>query len=234
VSVHQETRPFGPYVSRRRASEGTLPIDLAMFTTQEAWRREVRVRERAAISSFVEGALGGRIDDIGGCLNDLEATGMARRSFRRLAKSRAVVPEHYREAFLRRWVHDGDSVRNMLQDDVALIEGLRKLLPAYTGPAVTLFRGDSSFNRQRRTYGLSWTTSEEIARSFMNDIWRTFRWRLCAAEDGSTGGGGDLFVRLLERRSRTPCRPTSSRESRGYRSRLSVVHRRIPQFIEPV
>ena len=39
------------------------------------------------------------------------------------------------------------------------------LLPAYTGPALTLYRGDSAWNRKRRTYGPSWSAAVELARS---------------------------------------------------------------------
>jgi hypothetical protein len=51
-------------------------------------------------------------------------------------------------------------------DDLFLITALRSLLPHYIGLApLTLYRGDSLWNRRRRTYGLAWTTELEVARA---------------------------------------------------------------------
>jgi hypothetical protein len=40
--------------------------------------------------------------------------------------------------------------------------------------ALLQYRGDSAWNRRRRTYGLSWTASREIAAGFAQGIWQTF------------------------------------------------------------
>ena len=86
--------------------------------------------------------------------------------------------QRFRKHFLESWLRHGDHLRQEVSDDLLLADGLRRLLPAYSAGPVILWRGDSFYNRRRRTYGLSWTSSEEVGRSFMNGIWRTL-------EDGS-------------------------------------------------
>ena len=40
---------------------------------------------------------------------------------------------------------------------------------------MTLYRGDSAWNRKRRTYGLAWSTKREVAEGFARGTWRTFK-----------------------------------------------------------
>jgi hypothetical protein len=95
-----------------------------------------------------------------------------KRVFRGIAKLNRVNAD-MREAWLRIYVARGDHIRIKVEDDLLLIGALRILLPRYRGPAVTLYRGDSFWNRRRRTYGLSWTSEREVAESFANRDWRT-------------------------------------------------------------
>ena len=84
------------------------------------------------------------------------------------------VPMALRSRFANAWPDIGCALRNNVGDDLALIAGLRVLLPPYTGGPVQLFRGDSAWNRRRRTYGPSWTTNIEVAGQFADDTpWRT-------------------------------------------------------------
>jgi hypothetical protein len=46
------------------------------------------------------------------------------------------------------------------------------VLPPYKGPAITLYRGDGARNRQRRTYGLSWTSNPDVAEAFAKGLYR--------------------------------------------------------------
>ena len=95
------------------------------------------------------------------------------RAFRAVAKVSA--PDEFRALFTEVWVHHGDSIRSDVDSDRDLIAGLRALLVPYHGPApLTVYRGDSFYNRRRRSHGLSWTTDPEVARGFANGIWRTF------------------------------------------------------------
>ena len=65
-------------------------------------------------------------------------------------------------AFLRVWI-ESKSIQRRVGDDILTIESLRRLTPPYRGSEIKLFRGDSFWNRRRRTYGLAWSTNREIA-----------------------------------------------------------------------
>lgn len=73
-----------------------------------------------------------------------------------------------RETFLTVWLRSGDHIRMELGHDLLLTRALRVLLPPYDGQAIRLWRGETSYNRRRRTYGLSWTSEREVARAFAN------------------------------------------------------------------
>lgn len=55
------------------------------------------------------------------------------------------------------------------------MSALRSLLPAHSGPGLVIYRGETAFNRRRRTYGAAWTASEDVARSFATGIMQTFQ-----------------------------------------------------------
>jgi hypothetical protein len=76
------------------------------------------------------------------------------------------ISNEARALMLSVWIHWGDGWRNEVNNDLLLIDVLRNLLPPYTGEDVRLFRGESAFNRKRRTYGMSWTTDRSVAQSF--------------------------------------------------------------------
>jgi hypothetical protein len=58
-----------------------------------------------------------------------------------------------RHALYIAWTHHGDHIRTEVGNDPLLIDALRKLLPAYAGGPMTLYRGESLTSLQRRTYG---------------------------------------------------------------------------------
>jgi hypothetical protein len=80
--------------------------------------------------------------------------------------------EKIRRGFLDAYIRNGSHIRSEVVDDLILIKGLRSLLPRYTGPGTTLYRGDGALNRSRRTYGLSWTASREVARHYARGDWQ--------------------------------------------------------------
>jgi hypothetical protein len=89
-------------------------------------------------------------------------------------------PANFRRHCLESWILWGDSLRNKIGDDLLLIELLCVLMPKCKGDAVRLYRGDSFLNRCRCTYGLSWTSNREVARSFADGIFcRTSRGGSC-------------------------------------------------------
>jgi hypothetical protein len=59
-----------------------------------------------------------------------------------------------------------------VSDDLLMARALRKLLPPYRGAARTLFRGESAWNRKRRTYGLSWSSDLVTAEGFARGLTR--------------------------------------------------------------
>jgi hypothetical protein len=75
-----------------------------------------------------------------------------------------------RRAFLRLYVRSGDHIRLETGDDLTLIRGLRVLLPPYTGPAVRLYRGQDALETRRRSYGLSWSSSREVAEGYAQGL----------------------------------------------------------------
>ncbi len=127
---------------------------------------ERRRRARQAVRDFVEGAAAGNAERMTSAFNDLDggpfAGGGWARAFRAVARL-GSVPDATRAFFLRVQVESGDHIRQETLDDLALTDGLRVLLPPYTGPAMTLYRGEGAHNRSRRTYGLSWSASRDVA-----------------------------------------------------------------------
>ncbi len=48
-----------------------------------------------------------------------------------------------RQAFLGIWQECGDTLRSNVDGDLALLDGLRALLPVYAGGPLRLYRGDT-------------------------------------------------------------------------------------------
>jgi hypothetical protein len=113
----------------------------------------------------------------------IEAVALGRAVHRRISVSgfRALNGEEWREFFLRVaelpsvhpaaqkcfleiWVRrvGGGQMREKVGDDDAFFAGLRRLLPAYDGPAMDLWRGQVC----GEALGLSWTEDFPIAREF--------------------------------------------------------------------
>jgi hypothetical protein len=72
----------------------------------------------------------------------------------------------FQEHFMIAWQVSGDSYRDEVDDDLLLLDALRVLLPRYQGPEMKLWRGESIHNRDRRTYGMSWSSDKDVARAF--------------------------------------------------------------------
>jgi hypothetical protein len=86
----------------------------------------------------------------------------------------------FRSKLMQFWIEHGDHIRSEVGDDLLLADGLRAMLPAYAGPAVMLYRGDSFENRRRRLYGLSWSRNVDVAREYAkNGFWRNSKVAAC-------------------------------------------------------
>ena len=130
--------------------------------------KDERRRAGAAVRNAISAVQADDRSAFGNALPDLDATMTWGRFFRAMRRQ-APAGRAIQEAFLDLWVRDGDGLRSEVSNDLILVDGLRKLLPPYEGPTVTLFRGESAWNRRRRTYGLSWTTDLVIAEAFATD-----------------------------------------------------------------
>jgi len=127
-------------------------------------------------------------------LNVIEEQYLWTAAMRAVAQSPCRSNE-FRGRLLDLWLDSGDRVRNEVNDDLLLIRALRAMLPRYNGPAVKLYRGETFWNRRRRTYGIAWTTSAEVARDFANERAR----RGCR--------GGSVLIETLASPAAVICAP---------------------------
>lgn len=148
----------------------TSPASIAALTARIADRRR---QDRDAVRSFACAVAAGDIAALPGLCERIEACGLWRRALRAVSRLQGV-PVGMRRHWLDAWRHHGDHMRSEANDDLALADALRQLLPAYRGPDLLLFRGDSAWNRQRRTYGLAWSRREGVADGFATGWWRRF------------------------------------------------------------
>jgi hypothetical protein len=66
-------------------------------------------------------------------------------------------------AFLSIWIECGHHIRREVADDVVLLDALRRLLPAYEGPAVRLYRGEPWKDFSVRHHGMCWSADQDAA-----------------------------------------------------------------------
>ena len=122
---------------------------------------------RQVVREFVQAAVAGNPRRMLDCYDEIEASlnepGGGWVNVMRAVSRQPSVPRVTREVFLRLFIKHGDHIRQECSD-LILADGLWMLLPKYRGPAKHLYRGESFTNRRRRTYGLSWSTSADVAR----------------------------------------------------------------------
>ncbi len=82
-----------------------------------------------------------------------------------VAKLPRVSPE-IQNAFVSIWI-ESKHIPLSVGDRRITAAGLRVLMPGnYAGPPITLYRGAISVERRRGTYGFSWSTDLDTARTF--------------------------------------------------------------------
>jgi len=156
---------------------------------------EQRRKESAAVKEFVEAALSADGERFYNALItvDKEMPWVWSRCMRAMA--RVSCSDEFRRVFLQIYLQSGDHISTEVGDDLALVDGLRSLLPVYDGPARTLYRGDSARNRRRRTYGAAWSASMDVALSYAaTGMWRTF-------------DGGSVLLEAFAAREAIVCAP---------------------------
>lgn len=155
-------------------------------------REQGRAR-RSAVQTFVCSVRDGDITCAAIAAGEIDDACNWRAAFSACARLSSVHVDA-RRWFLQFWCASGDNLRDATGDDRMLIAGLRVLLPPHEGPAVTLYRGDSMFNRRRRDYGPSWSSSEQVAQGFAEGMWRSFQ-------------GGSVLLRTVAPPEAIVCSP---------------------------
>ena len=187
------------------------------------WPPELRARiqaqskaRRDAASMFAAAIAAEDVDGVAEGLDQLAATGAHLAAFRLIAKV-GPISDEWRRSLLSLWTGSGDGLRSAVNDDLVLLPALRKILPTYTGPAVTLFRGEGAWNRSRRTYGMSWTSNLEVAEAHARSGMYRF------------SQGGSLVLSTLAPPEAIVCDVSLHIEDRYEESEILVDRRRLGQ-----
>lgn len=143
-----------------RERRRTKPEARALVTAE-------RNAERAAINAFLEGIKRGNSKDIRTATEKLRYSvwGHFRAALRSAATLRNL-PVASRHAMLNFCLENGDTLRDAAQNDLLLLSFYRAVLPRYSGPGLTIYRAATFAERCHHTYGWSWTSNIEVARSF--------------------------------------------------------------------
>lgn len=72
----------------------------------------------------------------------------------------------YQQKFHAYWTYQGRRIREQINDDRLLIAMLRTVLPRYSGPDLTLYRGENLDRWKDSRVGVCWSSSIETARMF--------------------------------------------------------------------
>lgn len=117
---------------------------------------------RAAVARFVRAVASADLRALGRTFEPLEHFCQWEAALREIACQPPPSME-VREAFLRVWGSVGDALRSQVEDDLVLLDGLRVLLPPYTGRAAVIYRGESAWAHTHGTYGPAWSLDESVA-----------------------------------------------------------------------
>ncbi len=131
-------------------------------------RRTEREAALKVVEAIEDEDLGGVLSALAKCQTSGDALRLAARLVARRCKPGS--PEFQRALMRDLWCQHGDALRQDVGDDRALIGMLSAIFsrPVTIGP-LTLWRGETATNRLRRTYGLSWTSTKEVARAFASE-----------------------------------------------------------------
>jgi len=134
--------------------------------------RQQRREAAAAVAGALAAAAAGDGDAFVEWFGRCETLGVVCRAIRGLGRHAPPLTDDMRAFFLELWIRAGDAMRSQAACDLDLVAMLRACLPPYDGPALRLYRGDSFWNRRRRTYGLSWTMNQSVAEGYAAGLWR--------------------------------------------------------------
>ena len=156
--------------------------------------RKERRAAKAAADTLICAAETNDIEKFAEALEALEYNSDGWKRVLRKAKTCKIHPD-FRSTFLTLWEHAGDTLRSKINNDLLLLDLLREFLPAYTGPALELFRGETAWNRRRRTYGMAWSADREAAACFAGH------------RDRRASMGGSVLVRTVAPSEAIICAP---------------------------
>ena len=136
--------------------------------------RERRAKQRAAIQAMADATATGDIPRLVDAIEQIDQIGDWTKAFSALGRLEKKIPARMKQAWLGLWIGSGDHLRGEVRNDFLLTKALVKPLPPYQGPPVRLYRGETKWNRRRRTYGLSWTSQREVAVAHARGILQTY------------------------------------------------------------
>lgn len=145
---------------------------MSSITDAESYIRERRKQDRMALKDLKGALLSDDDSAFDKALTDIDDRFLWRNAMRLLASSPRAGPK-IQAKFARIWLNCGDHIRQEVRSTRWLGDALKVLLPVYTGPGLILYRGEGAWNRRRGTYGMSWTSSRDIADAFARGVWRT-------------------------------------------------------------
>jgi hypothetical protein len=119
-----------------------------------------------ATREFVAGVLTANPDRMAAALATLDFGGFDVDHAMRAVARLNSVPNEAQDFFLQVHLRFGDKLRQECTRDLWLLRGYRVLMPPYNGSGITLYRGEQADNRQRRTYGMPWTTTRDVADNY--------------------------------------------------------------------
>lgn len=126
--------------------------------------KEQNRRKRAVVKALLRSITDDCRSDYIAAINQVELVGAWPEVMRGMTRLKAV-PAWLSELWHGSHLQDGEHMRDVV-GDLTLADAYRRIFQPYQGPAQTIWRGESAWNRRRQTYGLSWTTSREVAEGF--------------------------------------------------------------------
>jgi hypothetical protein len=131
-----------------------------------------RKRIHASVGDFVESLRSADSRMFYQALSALELEGALRIAFSKVATLKEISQEGCL-LMLRHWIDRGDQLRQAISDDLLLCDAFRASMPRYHGGDLKIYRGETTWNRRRRRYGLSWTDDPSVAQGFAEGVTRT-------------------------------------------------------------
>ena len=129
-------------------------------------RRVGSMTKNEVIQRFEDALLADKIRTVIKCLPLIDRHFCWPQAMRRVVSIKQDLNQLLQYRLYHTWCHHGDHIRQSVNNDILLIDALRKLLPPYRGGDKLLYRGESAENYKRGTYGLSWTPIKSVAVGF--------------------------------------------------------------------